>query len=120
MANDIDALISRLEYMHDNIDDDVDEVIKNNAGEFARDTVVSAKSVMNKGYWTGNLARMIRDTKEGNMKYAVTSNAGYSSFLEYGTRYMAPETFMFPVYERYTRKVREDLERLINGKMGGM
>ena len=29
----------------------------------ARDTVVSAKSVMNKGYWTGNLARMIRDTK---------------------------------------------------------
>ena len=35
--------------------------------------------------------------------------------LEYGTRYMAPETFMFPVYERYTRKVREDLERLVNG-----
>ena len=28
MANDIDALISRLEYMHDNIDDDVDEVLK--------------------------------------------------------------------------------------------
>ncbi|MEJ7373487.1 HK97-gp10 family putative phage morphogenesis protein, partial [Staphylococcus epidermidis] len=96
MTNDIDALISRLEYMHDNIDDDVDEVLKSNAGEFARDTVVSAKSVMNKGYWTGNLARMIRDTKEGNMKYAVTSNAGYSGFLEYGTRYMAPETFMFP------------------------
>lgn len=35
MANDLDALISRLEYMHDNIDDDVDEVLKNNAGEFA-------------------------------------------------------------------------------------
>lgn len=56
---------------------------------------MSAKSVMNKGYWTGNLARMIRDTKIGDMKYAITSNAGYSSFLEYGTRYMAPETFMF-------------------------
>lgn len=28
MANDIDALISRLEYMHDNIDDDVEEVLK--------------------------------------------------------------------------------------------
>ena len=119
MAGDIDALIRKLDRMHSSIDDDVDEVLKNNAGEFARDTVVSAKSVMNKGYWTGNLARMIRDTKEGNMKYAVTSNAGYSGFLEYGTRYMAPETFMFPVYERYTRKVREDLERLINGKTGG-
>ena len=81
MAGDIDALIRKLDRMHSSIDDDVDEVLKNNAGEFARDTVVSAKSVMNKGYWTGNLARMIRDTKEGNMKYAVTSNAGYSSFL---------------------------------------
>ena len=111
MAGDIDALIRKLDRMHSSIDDDVDEVLKNNAG----DTVVSAKSVMNKGYWTGNLARMIRDTKIGDMKYAITSNAGYSGFLEYGTRYMAPETFMFPVYERYTRKVREDLERLVNG-----
>lgn len=120
MAGDIDALIRKLDRMHSSIDDDVDEVLNKNAGQFARDTVVNAKSVMNKGYWTGNLARMIRDTKEGNMKYAITSNAGYSGFLEYGTRYMEPETFMFPVYEKYTRKVREDLERLINGKTGGM
>ena len=120
MANDLDALIEKLSQMQDTIDDDVDEVLQNNATEFTSDTISSAKSVMNKGYWTGNLARMIRDTKEGNMKYAVTSNAGYSGFLEYGTRYMAPETFMFPVYERYTRKVREDLEKLINGKTGGM
>ncbi|WP_017465057.1 HK97-gp10 family putative phage morphogenesis protein [Staphylococcus epidermidis] len=113
MANDIDALISKLEYMYDNIDDDVDEVLKNNAGEFAKDTIVSAEEVMDKGYWTGNLARMIKDTKVRKMKYAITSNAGYSSFLEYGTRYMEPETFMFPVYERYTRQVREDLKRLV-------
>ncbi|UJA41887.1 HK97-gp10 family putative phage morphogenesis protein [Staphylococcus epidermidis] len=120
MANDIDALINKLEYMHDNIDDDVDEVLKSNAGEFAKDTIETAEKVMDKGYWTGNLARMIKDTKVRKMKYAITSNAGYSSFLEYGTRYMEPETFMFPVYERYTRKVREDLERLVSGKMGGM
>lgn len=113
MANDIDALISRLEYMHDNIDDDVDEVLKKNAGKFAEGTIVSAEEVMDKGYWTGNLARMIKDTKVKNMKYAITSNAGYSSFLEYGTRYMEPETFMFPVYEKYTKKVREDLKRLV-------
>ena len=115
MAGDIDALIRKLDRMHSSIDDDVDEVLKNNAGEFAKDTVVSAKSVMNKGYWTGNLARQVRDTKEGNLKYAITSNARYSSFLEFGTRYMEPETFMFPVYERYTKQVREGLERLING-----
>lgn len=115
MANDIDALISKLEYLHDNIDDEVDEVLKNNAEKFAKDTVESAKSVMNKGYWTGNLARMVEDAKEGHLKYGITSKAGYSSFVEYGTRYMEPETFMFPVYQEFTKKVRADLERLING-----
>lgn len=118
MSNDIDALIEKFSQMQESIDNDVDEVLRNDAIEFANDTVASTKGVMNKGYWTGNLARMIRDTKEGNLQYAVTSKAGYSSFLEYGTRYMEPETFMFPVYERYTKQVREDLERLINGYGG--
>lgn len=117
MAGDIDALIRKLDRMHSSIDDDVDEVLNKNAGQFAKDTVVSAKSVMNKGYWTGNLARMVEDAKEGHLKYGITSKAGYSGFIEYGTRYMAPETFMSPVYERYTRKVKEDLERLVNGKL---
>lgn len=120
MARDIDALIRKLDRMHSSIDDDVDKLLKKNAGKFAEGTIVSAEEVMDKGYWTGNLARMIKDTKVKNMKYAITSNAGYSSFLEYGTRYMEPETFMFPVYEKYTKKVREDLEKLINGKTGGM
>lgn len=33
---------------------------------------------MNKGYWTGNLARMVEDAKEGHLKYGITSKAGYS------------------------------------------
>ncbi|MGX0340957.1 bacteriophage HK97-gp10 putative tail-component [Staphylococcus hominis] len=77
-GGDLDDLIRDFDRMYDDIDDDVDEVLQNNAIEFSADTIKSAKEVMNKGYWTGNLARMIRDTKEGNMKYAVTSNAGYS------------------------------------------
>ena len=36
--------------MQDTIDDDVDEVLQNNATEFTSDTISSAKSVMNKGY----------------------------------------------------------------------
>ena len=48
MAGDIDALIRKLDHMHSHIDDDVDEVLNKNAGQFARDTVVRAKSVMNK------------------------------------------------------------------------
>ncbi|WP_270668273.1 HK97-gp10 family putative phage morphogenesis protein [Staphylococcus hominis] len=112
-GGDLDDLIRDFDRMYDDIDDDVDEVLQNNAIEFSADTVKSAKEVMNKGYWTGNLAREIEDSKVGKLKYAITSKAGYSGFLEYGTRYMEPETFMFPVYEQYTKQVRADLERLI-------
>lgn len=114
-GGDLDDLIREFENMHDNIDDDVDEVLHNNAIDFASDTILEAKEKMNAGYWTGNLARMVENAKEGHLKYGITSKAGYSSFLEYGTRYMEPETFMFPVYQEFTKKVRADLERLING-----
>lgn len=114
-GGDLDDLIRDFERMDNNIDDDVDEVLRKNAIKFRRDTVKTAKEVMNKGYWTGNLARMVENAKEGHLKYGITSKAGYSSFLEYGTRYMEPETFMFPVYQEFTKKVRVDLERLING-----
>ena len=99
-----DDLIRDFNRMYDDIDDDVDEVLHNNAIEFSADTVKSAKEVMNKGYWTGNLARMVEDAKEGHLKYGITSKAGYSGFIEYGTRYMEPETFMFPVYQEFTKK----------------
>lgn len=114
-GGDLDDLIRDFERMDNNIDDDVDEVLRKNAIKFRRDTVKTAKEVMNKGYWTGNLARMVENAKEGHLKYGITSKAGYSGFIEYGTRYMEPETFMFPVYQEFTKKVRADLERLING-----
>lgn len=114
MAGSLDDLIAAFDKMENDIDDDVDEVLKENAKEFSSETVTSAKSVMNKGYWTGNLARMIKDAKTGDLQYTVTSKAGYSGFLEYGTRYMEPETFMFPVYEEFTKKVRADLQRLMD------
>ncbi|AKL91481.1 HK97 gp10 family phage protein [Staphylococcus capitis] len=114
-GGDLDDLIREFDRMNNTIDDNVDEVLHDNAVKFSTDTVKTAKEVMNKGYWTGNLARMVEDAKEGHLKYGITSKAGYSSFLEFGTRYMKPETFMFPVYQEFTKKVRADLERLING-----
>ena len=60
---------------------------------------------MVKGYWTGNLARMVEAVKTGKLEYTIKSNAHYSGFLEYGTRYMAPETFMKPVYEKIAPQI---------------
>lgn len=109
----MDNLLKRLEAMGDDIDDDVDFILRENSKEFRADTVAEARRVMVKGYWTGNLARMIEDTKRGKMSYIITSNAHYSGFLEYGTRYMAPETFMRQIYKKKGKDIKADLERLL-------
>lgn len=110
----MDDLIKKFTKMNNTIDDDVDNVLKENSEKFQIETKKSARAVMKKGYWTGNLSRMIENTKTGHLKYEITSNAHYSGFLEHGTRYMEPETFMFPVYEKFTKQVRADLKKLVN------
>ena len=111
----MDALIKQFRRMHDEIDDEVDKVLEENAEKYAIETVENAKEVMNKGYWTGNLARQVKASKSGHLSYDIVSNAHYSGFLEYGTRYMEPETFMFPAYQKFLPKVRADLKRRIDG-----
>ena len=54
-----------------------------------------AKEVMIKGYWTGNLWRQIEYQKLVNCIMRVISNAYYSGYLEFGTRHMNKEPFMF-------------------------
>lgn len=110
----VNKLIKRLQKNSQTIDDDVDRILQENAREFRADTVKEARRVMVKGYWTGNLARMVEDTKRGQMSYVITSNAHYSGFLEYGTRYMEPETFMKQIYEKYSVQIQADIERLLN------
>lgn len=109
------GLMSHLEEMYDDIDDDVDEILKNNAIEGIGIAVSNAKKVMNKGYWTGNLARSIEVKKVGELHYRVISTAHYSAFLEFGTRYMEAAPFMFPTYQTLKKSTLEDLRRLLNG-----
>ncbi|MCG2138256.1 hypothetical protein BUY68_02895 [Staphylococcus epidermidis] len=111
----IDELISNLRIAHDEIEDDADEILSKNAAEFHADTDAKTKQVFVKGYSTGNLARMIKHANTGHLEYEITSKAGYSGFLEYGTRYMNAEPFMHPVYEEFITKVRADFERLLHG-----
>lgn len=111
----IDDVIAHLKHMHDNIDDEVDEVLAENANEFAIDTAKSARQVMTQGYWTGNLARLVESAKTGHLDYTITSNAHYSGFLEFGTRKMRPYTFMRQVYQAYDLQVKADLQQLLDG-----
>lgn len=111
----LDELIMSLHESHDEIEDDADEILSNNAKEFHEETDAKTKQVFVKGYTTGNLARMLNHANTGHLEYEITSKAGYSGFVEYGTRYMNAEPFMRPVYEEFISKVRADFERLLNG-----
>ncbi|HGO3282467.1 TPA: HK97-gp10 family putative phage morphogenesis protein [Staphylococcus aureus] len=112
---DLDALIEHFDDMNNHIDDDVNEVLKNLAVEGAKLAKENAERVMNKGYWTGNLWREIESAKNRDLEYSITSNAGYSGFLEYGTRYMEAEPFMWPVYLRIQKELVKDLKELLEG-----
>ena len=59
--------------------------------------------------------RQIEVNKVAPLHYEVVSNAHYSGYLEYGTRYMAKEPFMFPTYQALKNSVHDDLNRLLNG-----
>ena len=83
----LDELLDNLYRMHDEVEDDVDAILEEKAKEYVLRAKMQARSVMNKGYWTGNLSRNIRYEKVGDLKYEITSHAGYSGFLEFGTRY---------------------------------
>ena len=111
----LDALIEHFEFMEDNIEGDVNEVVRNVAIDGASIAKNNAKRVMNKGYWTGNLWREIESAKSGKLSYKITSNAGYSGFLEFGTRYMEAEPFMWPTYLEVQKNLVEDLKELLEG-----
>lgn len=112
---DLDALIEHFDDMNNHIDDDVNEVLKNLAVEGAKLAKENAERVMNKGYWAGNLWREIESAKNRDLEYSITSNAGYSGFLEYGTRYMEAEPFMWPMYLRIQKELVKDLKELLEG-----
>lgn len=111
----LDELIMSLHESHDEIEDDADEILSTNAKAFHEETDAKTKQVFVKGYTTGNLARMLKHANTGHLEYEITSKAGYSGFVEYGTRYMNAEPFMHPVYEEFISKVRADFERLLHG-----
>ncbi|HEC2198210.1 TPA: hypothetical protein R1960_001132 [Staphylococcus delphini] len=107
-------LMNHLKIMHDDIDEDVDDILRNTANDGIEIAVSNALEVMNKGYWTGNLASLIEAEEIGELHHRVISTAHYSGFLEFGTRYMEAAPFMFPTYQTLKESLRKDLNRLFN------
>ncbi|EGQ3675050.1 hypothetical protein I0606_000581 [Staphylococcus pseudintermedius] len=97
------------------IGDDVAEIMAGHSSDAVGIAVDNAKEVMNKGYWTGNLAREISSEMTTKLSFMLISGAYYSGFLEYGTRYMAAEPFMQPTVKIIKNKLIDDFSELLSG-----
>lgn len=108
----LDKLKHKLKDMTE-INDDVSFIMKMHSQEVVGVAIRNARTVMNKGYWTGNLARLIKADMNGKLSFTLTSNAFYSGFVEFGTRYMQAEPFIKPTIKTQGKQLQKDLIRLL-------
>jgi len=109
--NGFDDLLRNLDRMHDDIDDDVGEIVKKNTIELTEKTVKNAR--FTKGYATGYTRRNIETNMVDKLHGKTISKSGHSGFLEYGTRYMDAQPFLFPSVNAQRPQFLSDLERLV-------
>ncbi|MEF2293141.1 HK97-gp10 family putative phage morphogenesis protein [Virgibacillus dokdonensis] len=110
---DLDDLIKQFDRMHDNIEDDVGEIVKNNTIEMTSQTVDNAHKRFNKGYATGYTARNIETEVQDKLHAKTISKSEHSGYLNYGTRFMDATWFLRDAYLNQREKVHKDLKRLV-------
>lgn len=84
------------------------KVMKNNTEELKKE----ARSIApeDTGFLKDNIA-----TRYGGMTGEVISNAGYSGFLEYGTRFMSAQPYMRPSLEKIQPMFLKDMTDVMKG-----
>ncbi|WP_200411923.1 HK97-gp10 family putative phage morphogenesis protein [Virgibacillus salexigens] len=109
----LDGLLAKFERMHDEIEDDVNEIVKNNTAEMTKQTIKNEFRRFNKGYWTGHTARNTMTDKVGSVHYRTFVNSEYAGYLNYGTRYMEATLFLHDAYFKQKQIFLSDLEKLV-------
>lgn len=109
----LDALLAKLEQMEEDIDDDVDTIVKNNTIEMTGETQKNERARFIKGYWTGHTLRNTKTQKLGDLNYRTFVDSEYAGYLEFGTRYMDPTWFLKDAFYKQKKKFQEDLDRLV-------
>lgn len=104
--NGIDALQKKL---RDNATlDDVKHVVKSNGTQLNQ----KAKRLVpvDTGYLKGSITTSV---ELGGLQSTTTPTASYSSYVEYGTRFMAKQPFLKPAFDIQKNVFLNDLERLM-------
>ena len=87
---------------------DVRQVVRRNGVELNRNAAKKAPVD------TGFLRRsIIFEVADGGMTAGSVAQAHYAPYLEYGTRFMSAQPFMYPAYLAQKVKFLQELERLM-------
>lgn len=101
--------------LRDNVTlDDVKRVVQKNGADLTRTMKAQTKVAYVKGYSTGDTASSINlRPEDGGLTAVVEATTDYAPYVEYGTRYMAPEPIAQPSLDKVRPKFLNDLERLM-------
>ena len=61
---------------------------------------------------TGMLRASITSTGSGS-EYEIGTNLEYAPFVEYGTRYMAAQPFLFPAFEKGVGELQKNIKKAV-------
>lgn len=93
---------------------DVRRVVRHNGLEMTNKMTRNAE--FSKGYQTGQTKRSIPPSmkmEDNGMKVSVHPTTEYASYVEYGTRFMEPQPFVKPAYDKQKQLFKRDMEKLM-------
>lgn len=101
-------MIKGLTDIYQKSDSEIGRVVKANTAELQQKEMRSAPVD------TGFLKRSILLTmKDNGLTGVVEPTATYSSFVEYGTRFMAAQPYVRPNYDEQSKQFIKDMEKFV-------
>ena len=109
----IEGLDKLQKKLKDNVTlDDVKRVVKTNGGQLR--VKMKRNAEFKKGYQTGTTKRSIDLTiTDAGFTAEVKPTTEYSPYLEYGTRKMEAQPFVWPAFKEQEEKFERDKQRLV-------
>lgn len=109
----IDGLDELRKKLKENVTlDDVKRVVRHHGSGLQKN--MQSKADFKRGYQTGTTKRSIGlEIKDSGFTASVGPETEYSTYLEYGTRFMDAQPFVRPAYEEQKEKFKRDMQKLV-------
>lgn len=111
-------LIKTLEKVPKELDNEVDIILEVNAQDIENNA--KSKAPVDTGKLRQSIAAIKVKEKEYSIKANATGKAPYAGFVEYGTRFMRAQPFLFPAFFRGREKFTKDLQEMLKNKFNNI